>query len=475
MPTRLDPDDSGVLLAVAHRALDDAFLALSPEPRSRLFHPMSRRVREALGQLPQVPPEELYDRFRALVAPYTTGNRHPHFFAWLMGAGTPWSILTGLLTGALEVNAVGGAQASTLVEEVVLDRFKAWFGFPLESSGLFTSGATLANLLGLAVAREVQQPGVRVAGLGAAAGVRIYASSDVHLGVEKVVELLGWGREALVRVPADGFGPPPLEAWRQKVQQDRAAGLRPLVLVATAGSAATGSVDDLGGLATLAQEERLWLHVDGAYGALAALVPGLRSQLEGIERADSLAFDLHKWLHAPTGTGVLLVRDPVAHRRAFGGRADYQAGGEGGFGAERRWYQEFGLELSRPFLALGPWLTLQAYGEDALGQVIGAQVSLAGALAERIRGEPELELAASPALHVVLFRALCPGPLSADDLQVAIAAQLYGRGHFALTTLRRGSQVYLRAAIGNHRTSGGDLEALVQAVLQTGRRLQRPA
>lgn len=471
----LDPEDPAGLLAVAQAALLDNFTPTSQLRAEPVFRPIPRRVREALLELRPGSAEEVYQRFQALVRPYTTGNRHPRFFAWAMGAGTPWSMITGLLAGAMEVNAVGGAQASTLVEEVVLSRFRAWLGFPPEASGLFTSGASLANLLGLAVARHRGAARVRQEGLFGAAPLRVYASADVHLGLEKAVELLGLGRDNLIRIQTDQSRRISLAKLESAIRADRAEGRVPLAIVGTAGTAQTGAIDDLSGLATIAEAEGVWLHVDGAYGALARISPRLAPRLAGLERAHSVAFDLHKWLHAPMGTGALMVRDLRAHRLAFSGRGDYQAGGEGGFAASRRWYQELGLELSRPFLALGPWLTLQAYGEPQLAQVIEAHVDQAALLAERIQAETELELWAPPSLHVVLFRHRGSGRVSGAQLQARIASTLHGRGRFALGTVTIDSQVYLRAAVGNHRTQPRDLEALVQAVVTTGRALQREA
>lgn len=469
----LDPEDPAALLAVAQLALLDHLTPASKLRAEPVFRPIPRRVREALLELRPGSPEEVYQRFVDLVRPYATGNRHPRFFAWAMGAGTPWSMITGLLAGAMEVNAVGGAQASTLVEEVVLARFRAWLGFPPEGTGLFTSGASLANLLGLAVARHRGADRVRQEGLFGAAPLRVYASTDVHLGLEKAVELLGLGRDNLVRVETDPARRISLAALESAIRADRVEGRVPLAIVGTAGTAQTGAIDDLSGLSTIAKAEGLWLHVDGAYGALARLSPRLSPRLAGLERADSVAFDLHKWLHAPMGTGALLVRDPRAHRLAFSGRADYQGGGEGGFAASRRWYQELGLELSRPFLALGPWLTLQAYGEPQLAQVIEGHVDQAMMLAQRIEATPELELWAPPSLHVVLFRHRGAGRMTSAQLQARIASTLHGRGRFALGTVTIDSQVYLRVAVGNHRTEPRDLEALVQAVVNTGRELQR--
>ncbi|MBK6687348.1 MAG: aminotransferase class V-fold PLP-dependent enzyme [Deltaproteobacteria bacterium] len=469
----LDPEDPAALLAVAQAALSDNFTDQTKLRAEPVFRPLPRRVRDALQELPRGSAEEVYQRFQALVRPYSTGNRHPRFFAWAMGAGTPWSMITGILSGAMEVNAVGGAQASTLVEEVVLGRFREWLGFPKEATGLFTSGASLANLLGLAVARHRGAAQVRQIGLFGAAPLRVYASHDVHLGLEKAVELLGLGRANLVRIETDPTRRISLEALRAAIRVDRTEGRVPLAIVGTAGTVQTGAIDDLAGLATIAESEDLWLHVDGAYGVLARLSPRLSPRLAGLERAHSVAFDLHKWLHAPMGTGALMVRDPRAHRLAFSGRADYQGGGEGGFAASRRWYQELGLELSRPFLALGPWLTLQAYGEPHLARVIEAHVDQAQALAERISAAPELELWSPPSLHVVLFRHRASGALPSDRLQARIAATLHGRGRFALGTVTIDSQVYLRAAVGNHRTRSRDLEALVQAVVTTGHALQR--
>jgi glutamate/tyrosine decarboxylase-like PLP-dependent enzyme len=277
-------------------------------------------------------------------------------------------------------------------------------------------------------------------------------------------------------MPVDDAGRMDTAALERAIAADAAAGLRPFCVVGTAGSVNTGAVDDLAAVARVCRERGLWMHVDGAFGALAVLAPEEAPKLAGIERADSLAFDFHKWLHVPYDVGCALVRDERAHRDAFSLRHDYLAAAERGLAGGNPWYCEYGPEQSRGFRALKVWFTLLTYGLDRLGAAIARNCAQARYLGERAAAEPELELMAPVALNIACFRYRGAGlpPAALDRLNAEIVADLHEQGIAAPSTTRVGGALVIRACLCNHRTERSDLDALLDAVLRLGRERARP-
>jgi aromatic-L-amino-acid decarboxylase len=263
----------------------------------------------------------------------------------------------------------------------------------------------------------------------------------------------------------------------QKVTADRAHGYRPFAVIATAGSANTGAIDDLDRVTEFCRENDLWLHVDGAFGGLAVLTPEFRPQLAAIAQADSVAFDFHKWLHVPYDAGCVLVRDASAHRSAFAARPSYLAGHAEGLAAGDPWYCDFGPELSRGFRALKVWFSLKAYGVERYGELISRNCAQARQLAAVIESHAELELLAKVALNIVCFRFVATGLTdeALDALNTQIVTELQLSGTAVTSTARIGGKMAIRAAITNHRTTSDDLALLVAAVLQRGRAIAEDA
>ena len=277
----------------------------------------------------------------------------------------------------------------------------------------------------------------------------------------------GLGRGARRLVPVDAEGRTRLDALEAAIAEDRVLGLRPFLLVGTAGTVDIGAVDDLAGLADLAGRHGLWFHVDGAFGALAVLAPALAPRLRGLERADSLAFDFHKWGQVPYDAGYLLVRDGERHRAAFASPAAYLQRETRGLAAGSPWPCDYGPDLSRGFRALKTWFTLRTYGLKRLGVMIEGTCALARRLEARVRADPRLELMAPVALNIVCFRHRGEDP---DALNARIVADLHESGIAAPSTTRLEGNLVIRAAIVNHRTQARDINALVDAVLEYGRR-----
>jgi aromatic-L-amino-acid/L-tryptophan decarboxylase len=476
----LDPRDWSELRALTHRAVDDALDYLRQTRERPVWQPtpeeVAARFHAPLPQLPQGA-ERAYQDFRDWVMPYQMGNTHPRFWGWYMGNGTAFGALGDFLAATVNPNMGGGNHVGNLVESQVLDWCKEIVGLPLSSSGLLVSGASMANLVALAVARNVAgATDVRSEGVAALPKpLRFYASTEVHSCMQKAVELLGHGAKSLHKISVDARYRIELAALAAAVAADRAAGLQPCAVVGSAGTINTGSVDDLAALAAFCAREHLWFHVDGAIGAVAALAPGQRELLRGMELADSVALDLHKWLHLPFEAGCVVVRDRKAHRGAFSLTPEYLAHAQRGLASGTDWFSEYGVQLSRGFRALKVWLSFKEHGLQKYGRLIEQNVAQAQRLAELVHAAPELELMAPVVLNIVCFRYRGDGGTQQqlNTLNEELLIRLHEGGKVAPSYTTLGGSYCLRAAIVNHRTRSEDLGILIDEVLRTGRTLSR--
>jgi aromatic-L-amino-acid/L-tryptophan decarboxylase len=472
----LDPDDWTDIRAVGHRMLDDMFDYLEGIRERPVWQQMPPEAKESLrAPLPRGP-GSLADAYRSLqdnVIPYTVGNPHPGFMGWVHGAGTPVGMLAEMIAGGLNANVGGRNQAPVEVERQVSTWMAALFGFPEGARGVFVTGTSIANFMGVVVARtSALGRDVRAQGLAAHADLRAYASVEAHGCIAKAMDMAGFGTDALRTIRIDAEGRMDLTDLAAQVDADRRSGLRPFLVVASAGTVNTGAIDPLAALAAFAHERDMWLHVDGAYAALGMLALDVAPLLAGIEQADSIAFDFHKWGQVPYDAGYFMARDGDCMLDAFAAPAAYLQRAGRGLAAGTAWPCDVGPDLSRGFRALKTWLTFQVYGADAIGRSISATCAMARHLAQRVAAEPELELAAPVTLNIVCFRYVCA---DAERVNREIVLALYDEGRVAPSATTLDGRYAVRAAIVNHRTGPADVDALVDAVLRAGRRLSQPA
>jgi aromatic-L-amino-acid/L-tryptophan decarboxylase len=458
--------------------LDDALDYVEHIRERPVWQPIPNEVRERFRDpIPHAPSDlaEVHGKFLKDILPYATGNTHPGFMGWVHGGGTPVGILAEMLAASLNANLGGRDHIPIEVERQIVRWMRTIFHFPESATGLFVTGASMANLIGVLIARDVAL-GCEVRHQGVTASSRrltAYASAAVHNCIARAMDYSGIGSDALRLIPArPGLGMD-LEELEKAIQADRRGGFTPFLIVGTAGAVDTGAIDDLSALADLSRRERLWFHVDGACGALAVLAPDLAPLLNGIERADSLAFDFHKWGQVPYDAGFILVRDGLLHRQAFATSAAYLRREERGLAGGSDWPCDFGPDLSRGFRALKAWFTLQVYGADALGTAISRTCKLARYLETRVKETPELELLAPVPLNIVCFRYRAGD--EAHRMNARIVADLHEAGDVAPSTTVIDGRLAIRAAIVNHRTSHVEIDTLIEKTVAAGRAIEHGA
>lgn len=472
-PNTLDPADWNTFREQSHRMLDD-ILDYAEHLRERpVWQPIPHEVRELFQEpLPQICSdlETVHAAFMHNILPYTVGNAHPGFMGWVHGGGNPVGMLAELLAAGLNANLGGRDQIPIEVERQIVRWVRELFSFPDTASGLFVTGTSIANLISVLVARtRALGQGVRQQGIAASTThLTAYTSAGAHQCVAQAMDLSGLGIEALRIIPMNDQFQMDISALSHCIEKDKRSGFTPFFIAGTAGSVDVGAIDPLSDIADLAKKEQLWFHVDGAYGALGKLSPEIAPRLKGIEHADSIAFDFHKWGQVPYDAGFILVRDGTLHLDTFSSPTQYLRRETRGMAAGSPWPCDLGPDLSRGFRALKTWFTIKVYGAEKLGKIIASTCALAQYLKQQIEILPELELLAPVSLNIVCFRYLCE---NANTVNANIAIALQESGITAPSTTIIHGQIAIRAAIVNHRTTPQDIDALIEATLRFGEKL----
>ena len=464
----LDPDNWDQLRAQGHRMLDDMLDYVAGIRDRPVWQPIPDDVRARFREnVPRSPSDigDVYRQFTDFIVPYATGNVHPGFMGWVHGGGTPVGMLAEMLAAGLNANCGGRDHMPIEVERQIVEWTRQMFGFPAGASGVFVTGTSMANLMAVLVARtDAIGPSVRQQGIGDSR-LTAYTSTAAHGCIGQAMDLAGFGRDALRKIATERCHRIDIAALRARIAQDRSEGLKPFMAIGSAGTVDVGAIDDLAALRALCDEEKIWFHVDGAYGALGVLSSEIAPRLVGLDLADSIALDFHKWGQVPYDAGFLIVRDGARHRETFAAPAAYLRRETRGLAAGSPWPCDFGPDLSRGFRALKTWFTLKTYGTDKLGTMIGRTCALARYLEAKVLGEPRLELLAPVQLNIVCFRYRTT---DADHVNAEIVADIHESGLAAPSTTIVDGQLAIRAAIINHRTDSSDIDALFNAVLQFG-------
>jgi aromatic-L-amino-acid decarboxylase len=454
---------------------------LRDEPVGRTWD--ADQVREAVTlPVPEepMPDDELFAYLREVVFDWSGYLGHPRFMAYISGAGTVPGAAADLLASGINMNVGGWLLAPSATEiELHLCRWFAreMFGLPEGAGGELTSGGAMATFVALKTARD-RRAGRDVRRLGLAGGpsLVLYLSTETHVVSDRAADMLGIGMDQVRHIPVDGDYRMRIDLLPAAIAEDRAAGMHPFAVVGTAGTVATGAVDPLDEIANICRDEGLWFHVDGAYGGPAMLADDLRPQFAGIERADSIAFDPHKWLYTPHAGGCVVVRDFDLLRRSFDVFASYveQDKDATGHGIDlgRR-----GPNFSRSFWSLKVWVSLLAHGRSAYARRISHDAALARYLGERVQARPDFELAAPVGLSITCFRYVPPGLSGVDDdrreaylsqlnQQLMTRIQLDGRV-FCSNAVLDGRSV-LRTCVVNYRTEADDMDMVLNVAAELG-------
>jgi glutamate/tyrosine decarboxylase-like PLP-dependent enzyme len=406
-------------------------------------------------------------------------NDSSRFWGYVCPPGTEVGAVADWLASGINQNltAFRSAPGASLVELQVVEWIREMVGLPRGASGVLTSGGSVANLAGLAAAREEAVPfDLARRGLRGAPGppLTLYASEDAHHAILKAAAILGLGRDFVRPIATDSRLRMDVTALRDAIRRDRRARLRPFAVVATAGTVTTGAVDPLREIWRLCRREGMWLHVDACYGGFAVLAPSAQPLLRGLSLADSIALDPHKWLYAPVDAGCVLYRRPAAARRAFRLEADYTRM----FGAgrlEQTAFWDDGPELSRRFRALKIWLGFKYHGAEAFAEAIEADLQKARALEKKVKAAPRLELLSRGDLGIICFRYVPSGPrrpeAELERLNEAVLLALQVEGRVFVSNARVRGRFALRACLVNYRTTGADLDRLVERAVAHGARL----
>jgi len=427
-------------------------------------------VRRQLASAPPAEPEPL-DRiladYKALIEPNVTHWNHPGFMAYFPVTGSGPGILGEALAGALNVNAMlwRTGPAPTELEELACDWYRQMLGLPPEFRGHINDTASMSSLLALAAARERQTDlEIRRRGLAGRPdlpALTVYCSDQAHSSIDKAMVTLGLGLDNLRRIRSDDAFRLDVDALEAALAADKAAGRRPIAIVATAGTTSTTSVDPLRPLAAIARRENLWLHVDGAYALAAAICPEYRPVFAGLEHADSIVTNPHKWLFVPVDCSMLLVRDPALLRRAFSIIPDYLTTTESNVTN----LMDYGVQLGRRFRALKLWMVLRAFGVRGLQERIRFHCAQARRMAESLAAEPGLELVAPVPFATVCFRALVDGPPEAQDaFNERFLAEINADGAIFLSHTRLSGRYVLRMSIGNLRTTAEYVDRALEII-----------
>jgi len=458
--------------ALGYRAIDLLAEQLAAIPDAPARRALPEELRESLMRqpLPEAgcPAEDVLATMASSILPYPMGNASPRFFAWVNSPAAPLGILAELLAAGMNPSVAGGDHAATYVEHGVLGWLKQLVGYPADSGAILVSGGSIANLVGLAAMRFVKAQGqIRAQGFaGEAARMVVYTSTQGHSCLEKAVELLGIGHDHLRKIAVDADYRMDVGQLRAAIAADRAAGLRPVCVAASAGTVNTGAIDPLDAIADLCAAEGLWFHVDGAYGAVGVLARQTTGLFAGMERADSLAIDPHKWLYVPVECGCAFVRNAKTLRDTYSLVPPYLRDD-----SSLPWFAEFGPQQTRGFRALKLWMVVQQIGAQGYRELISRDIALARALQDKIRARGDFELIAAGPLSVTCFRYAPPGMGDLDALNRRLLDIVQREGQVFLTSTQLDGRLVLRACIVNFRTNEADLDFLLDVLAEAGQRV----
>jgi len=478
MNETLDPSNWNEMRQLGHLMVDDMINYLSTIREQPVWRPIPEEVKEKFKTgIPSQPTDSLvvYEDFKKNILPYNKGNVHPRFFAFVQGTGTPMGVFAEMLAAAMNPNLAIGEHSAMYVENQVINWFKEFLGYPDEASGILLSGGSMANFTALNVARNFILPEkIRKLGLHAQEKQLVaYCSTESHSCIQKSIEALGIGTEYLRKIPVNKDYQIDIEALNKQLQTDKLNNLMPFCIIGNAGTVNTGAIDPLNELLAICKREKIWFHVDGAFGALAKVVPSLSTALKPIEEADSVAFDLHKWMYIPYEAGCVLIKNKKAHRDTFALNPTYLQNNLGGLAGGPEPFNNFGIELSRGFKALKVWMSLKELGSLAYVRMIEKNCLQCQYLGSLIENNKPLTLMTPVTMNIVCYRYNFPSANEEEqnEKNKKLLLALQNEGIAAPSSTLLNGQFVIRVANVNQRSQQIDFDILVKESLRIGKEL----
>jgi aromatic-L-amino-acid decarboxylase len=474
--TSLDPTDWTSARNLAHRMLDTSLDFIQTTRDRYVWQPIPNEIRSTIENesFPEQgqPLSDVCNDILTRVIPYHSGNTHPRFWGWVMGEGTLGGVLADMISSTININAGGRSHCAVLVERTVIQWMRQLFGFPkVDTGGIVVSGTSMATVICMATARQRALNNIRQDGIVNGPHLIVYTSTEVHMCVGKALELLGFGSNAMHLISVDENFCIKIDELKETIKNDRTNGLIPFCIVGNAGTVNTGAFDNLIELSSIAQAENMWFHVDGAFGSLIILDPQRRYLVQGIEQADSLAFDFHKWLHCPYDAGCVLIRDGTQLISTFSVHQAYLAQTDRSYAGDKPWFCDLGTELSRSFRALKVWVTLKEHGCIKLGEKIAENCQQAQYLASLLAKYKDFIRVIHPiTLNIVNLR-LEPEELNKynaefiDEFNNELLNDIQLSGIAIASTTRIHKRLYIRVCIISHRSILEDFDIFVDNLL----------
>lgn len=473
----LDPENWEDIRCLGYQMVDDMVEFLKSIREKPAWKEIPEEVKNTYkSKLPKYPSNinEVYEEFKKNIFEYSKGNVHPRFFSWVEGNGTAFGALSDFMASTMNSNVAIGNHSALYIENQVISWCKEMMGFSEQATGMLVSGASIANITSLIVARNAVCEKMKEDGLYSVGKKLVaYCSAETHNCVTKAIEVIGLGNKQLRKIEVNDKFEININSLINQIEQDKKDGMLPFCIIGNAGTVNTGAFDDLNSLLEITQAENMWLHIDGAFGALAKLVPEYQDRLKAIEEADSLAFDFHKWLYVNYEVACVLIKHPELHRKTYASPANYLLAHDRGLAAGPDAFSNYGMELSRGFKALKVWMSLKENGINKYKTLISQNIQQSRYLGQQVSKNEKLELIAEVSLNIVCFRYV-NGQLNnaqLNELNKELVMRLHESGVATPSYTLLNGIYAIRVANTNHRTRKADLDIILKEILKIGDKL----
>lgn len=472
----LDPEDWEKFEKLGHEMITDMTQYLKNIKEQKIWQPIPEELKDQYKQnLPQEGTDlkKVYEEFNKIIKPYNMGNIHPRFWGWVIGTGTPGGVLAEMLTAMLNPNSGGANHSANYIEDQVIQWAIDFMGYDKQASGLVVSGGSMANFVGLTVARNVKAGyDIMTEGVATSKNEMIfYGSDEMHSSLDKSMQLLGLGYNSLRKISVNEKFEINVEELRNTIERDIKDGKKPVCIIANIGTVNTGAIDDIKELSKIAKKYDMWLHADGAFGSMCKLSKESNHLVEGLELADSLAFDYHKWMYVQYEAGMILVKNKDYHYKSFSLTQEYLVHQTRGLGSGDLWYSDYGLQLSRGFKALKIWMTIKEHGIKKYGEMIEQNIQQAIYLTKLVEENHNFEMLAPTNMNIVNFRYIGTENKDLNKLNEEILFELQERGIAAPSNTVLNGKFSIRVAISNQRSRKQDFDILINSIEEIAKEL----